>query len=62
MFQVHFNLNVGGGDGREFAKLGDGKLLELLLKWGPVIALLFGIKLPPLPVSETVVEDVGKSG
>lgn len=48
MFQVHFNLNVGG-EALEKVKLGDGQLLK---KWGPlVLAILraFGVPAPPLP-------------
>jgi hypothetical protein len=51
---VHINL---GGDGREEVKLGDGTLLKLALKWGPFIAGLFGVKLPPLPDFTTLVSD-----
>lgn len=54
MFQVHFNLNAGDGAGLDKVKLGDGKLLELLLKWGPVIAAIFGLKLPALPTAGEV--------
>ncbi|VTS03483.1 unnamed protein product [Gemmata massiliana] len=50
MLNFHFNVvNVAGGDGRQFTALGDGKLLKLLATWGPAIASLFGVKLPPLP-------------
>ncbi|VTR92832.1 unnamed protein product [Gemmata massiliana] len=50
MLNFHFNVvNVAGGDGRQFTALGDGKILKLLATWGPVIAGLFGLKLPPLP-------------
>ncbi len=55
MFRLYFNLNVG--DGPDKVKLGDGKLLELLLKWGPVIAAIFGLKLPALPISDPVAPD-----
>ncbi len=49
MLHLHLNVNLGGaGEVREFAKLGDGTLLKLALKWGPVIAGLFGVKLPDL--------------
>lgn len=55
---LHVHICLGGHDheARDEVKLGDGqaakRLLELALKWGPVIALLFGVKLPPLPVDE----------
>lgn len=52
MFHVHLNLNLGNEPVKEFAKLGDGKLLELLIKWGPIIAALFGLKIPTLPVDD----------
>lgn len=50
---VHINL---GGEGREEVKLGDGqaakRLLELALKWGPIIAAIFGVPLPKLPTAD----------
>ncbi len=49
MLHLHLNVNLGGGDGRQFTALGDGTLIKLALKWGPFIAALFGVKLPPLP-------------
>lgn len=37
------------GPVKEEVKLGDGKILELLIKYGPFILALFGIRVPPLP-------------
>ncbi|WP_157470073.1 hypothetical protein [Gemmata sp. SH-PL17] len=48
MLHLHLNVNLGGGDVRQFTALGDGTLLKLALKWGPVIAAIFGLKLPDL--------------
>ena len=67
MLNFHFNVvNVAGGDGRQFAKLGDGTILRVIKAWGPFIAGLFGVKLPPLPdfssdVKEPVVDAVAKA-
>lgn len=55
MFHVHLNLNLGNEPVKEFAKLGDGKILELILKYGPLIAALFGLKLPTFPASDNEV-------
>ncbi len=49
---VHIHTGAEVGPVREEVKLGDGKLLNLLLTWGPVIAQLFGLHLPPLPTAE----------
>lgn len=46
MFHLHVHVGGPAGEVREFVKLGDGKLLELLVKWGPVILKLLGIELP----------------
>ncbi|VTR96061.1 unnamed protein product [Gemmata massiliana] len=49
MLHLHLNVNLGGaGDVRQLTALGDGTLIKLALKWGPVIASFFGVKLPDL--------------
>ena len=64
MLHLHLNVNLGSaGEVREFAKLGDGTILKLIATWGPFIAGLFGLKLPPLPsfTSETTEPAVEKA-
>ena len=50
----HLHVHAGAPEpAREEVKLGDGQLLakviDLAVKYGPLVAALLGVKLPPLP-------------
>lgn len=62
--QFHLHVHFGGHDcpdcpheAREHVKLGDGKILRLILTYGPLIAQLFGLKIPPLPTEGEPVKE-----